>query len=129
MRTCSFFLVVTHSSLRKNVHISHSSGSNHFLRCSLKSLGFALQIASLDLGLHGADAGSEEVNTLADALAIGEMGRQDGQSTDTDEITRLADDLDLLLGEVGDLVTVLLGVSFCSIHRFLLLTCCFWVSP
>lgn len=103
----SFFLIITHSSFQEPVLTSCLGGNGHLLRRGLKSLGLALQVASLDLGLHGADLLGKEINTLGGASAVGQMGRQHGQSTKADEISGLADYLDLRLGEVGDLIPIL----------------------
>jgi hypothetical protein len=72
-----------------------------------RRLSRPLRVARLDLRLRPLDLLHQKVNPLVRAHAVRQMGRKHRQSAQADSITRLADDLDLLGGEVLDLVAVL----------------------
>lgn len=78
------------------------------LSSTLRSLlGSPLRIPGLDLRLRTPDLLRQEVHSLICSYTISQMGGQNSQSADANQVSWLADDLDLLLREVGDLVPVL----------------------
>ena len=68
---------------------------------------FALRVASLDLCLRTLDLGHQELDSLVGTDTVGQVSRQNQQSTHADGVPRLTDDLDLVLGKVGNLAFVL----------------------
>lgn len=61
----------------------------------------------LQIGLSSADFLSQELHALISAQSIGQVWRQHRQRTDADQVTWLADNVDLVGREVRDLVIVL----------------------
>lgn len=50
----------------------------------------------------------QELDSRVDIVRVGEVGSSDGKGAATDAVTRVAEDPDLLTGEVGNLSAVLL---------------------
>jgi hypothetical protein len=72
-----------------------------------RRLSRPLRVPRLDLRLRSLDLLHQKVNPLVRAHAVRQVCREHRQSAQADSITRLADNLDLVGGEVLDLVAVL----------------------
>jgi hypothetical protein len=94
-------------------HQVHRNPLDRLQNTSSRSLSLTLCIPSFDLRLRGLDLLRQKLHAFISPSTVGQMRRQDTQSTDAHRIARLTYDLDLVLGEVGDLVSVLrlLGVA------------------
>lgn len=67
----------------------------------------AFHVPGLDLGLSATDLLGEELDTLVRTPAVGEVGSKKGEGATADEVADVADDEDLVAGEVGDLAIIL----------------------
>lgn len=85
-------------------NLSQAPSLSHSLLRSLSSLS---EVPGLDLGLSTADLLGKELNTLISTAAVGEVRSKEGEAAAADEIANVADDLDLIAGEVGDLAVIL----------------------
>ena len=83
---------------------NRQSLSNHF-HGSLSSIFNS--IPGLDLSLRSANLPCQKCRALCGSLTICQMSGRDSEAAETDEITGLTDDVDLVRGEVGNLISIL----------------------